>query len=93
MRDLGLCEQDPNYTIMTEFVNKNLDVLADGRSDPTATCDAMSIGVAFKAQQVAAGKIAVVEPLRECVLRGTAVDDAGADSSAPLDASDGGDGG
>jgi hypothetical protein len=80
-RELGLCEQDPNYPVMTDFVNKNLDILADGRNDPNATCDAMSMGIAFKAQQVIAGKVTAVEPLEECVLRGTAVDDAGADAA------------
>jgi hypothetical protein len=98
-RDLGLCEKDRNYVVMTDFVNKNLDVLADGRNDPNATCDAMSAGIAFTAQQVLAGKVATVEPLTECVLRGTAVDDAGADAdAAPADAAsdgpkDAGDGG
>lgn len=78
-RELGLCEQDINYPVMTDFVMKNLDVLADGRKDPNATCDAMSIGLAFKAQQIIAGNVVPVEPLKECVLRGTAVDDAGTD--------------
>ena len=98
-RQLGLCEADKNYTVMKDFVDKNLDVLADGRNDPNATCDAMSAGIAFTAQQVVAGGTATVEPLVECVLRGTAAD-AGADADAatpqdaapdaPKDASDGG---
>jgi len=79
-RDLGLCEADPNYSVMVDFVNKNLDVLADGTNNADATCDAMSTAFAFTAQQVVAGKLSTVEPLKECVLRGTAVDDAGADS-------------
>ena len=78
-RDLGLCEADPNYSVLTDFVNKNLDVLADGTNDSNRTCDAMSTGIAFTAQQVVAGGLTTVEPLKECVLRGTAVDDAGAD--------------
>jgi hypothetical protein len=73
-RELGLCEADPNYSVMADFVNKNLDVLVDGRRDATATCDGMSLGIAFKAQQVVAGKLMAVEPLKECILRGTAVD-------------------
>ena len=80
-RNLGLCDKDVNYSVMVDFVNKNLDVLADGRNDPNATCDSMSAGLAFKAQQVIAGKLQAVEPLKECVLRGTAVDDAGADGA------------
>ena len=81
-RDLGLCEQDPNYAVMADFVNKNLDVLADGRNDPNTTCDAMSAGLAFSAQQVLAGNVVTVAPLKECVLRGTAVDDAGTDAAS-----------
>jgi hypothetical protein len=82
-RDLGLCEADRNYPVMVDFVNKNLDVLVDGRTDTKATCDGMSLGIAFKAQQVVAGKVTPVEPLKECVLRGTAVDDAGVADAAP----------
>lgn len=89
-RDLGLCEQDKNYSVMVDFVNKNLDVLADGRNDPNATCDAMSAGMVFTAQQILAGKLATVEPLKECVLRGTAVDDAGAPDAAGIRDSGGG---
>ena len=81
-RELGLCDADVNYSVMVDFVNKNLDVLADGRNDSNATCDAMSAGIAFTAQQVVAGKLSSVEPLKECVLRGTAVDDAGTDAGA-----------
>jgi hypothetical protein len=78
-RQLGLCEADTStYSVMVDFVNKNLDVLADGRNDSEATCDAMSAGIAFKAQQILAGSLASVEPLGECVLRGTASADAGA---------------
>ena len=92
-RDLGLCEADPNYGVLTDFVNKNLDVLSDGRNDSNATCDAMSAGLAFTAQQIIAGKLATVEPLKECVLRGTAVDDAGAEAEAAAPIKDAGDGG
>jgi hypothetical protein len=81
-RDLGLCEADPNYSVLVDFVNKNLDILADGRNDSATTCDAMSTGLAFKAQQIIAGKVTAVDPLKECVLRGTAVDDAGADAGS-----------
>jgi hypothetical protein len=82
-RDLGLCDTtDPaNYSVLVDFVNKNLDLLADGRNDPTATCDSMSTGIAFGAQQIVPGKLLSVEPLQECVLRGTAAD-GGADGAA-----------
>jgi hypothetical protein len=89
-RDLGLCEADPNYSVMVDFVNKNLDVLSDGTNDSDATCDAMSTAFAFTAQQVVAGKLSTVEPLKECVLRGTAVDDAGADAGTTIKDAGGG---
>ena len=85
-RDLGLCEADPNYQVMSDFVHRNLDILASGANNPTATCDAMSTGLAFTAQQVVAGAVATVEPLKECVKRGTSVDDAGMSSDAATDA-------
>jgi hypothetical protein len=80
-RLMGFCETDQNYSVMTDFVNKNLDVSADGANDPETTCDAMSVGLSFTALQAVAGKTATVEPLEECVRRGTTVDDAGADAS------------
>jgi hypothetical protein len=85
-RDLGLCEADPNYSVLVDFVNKNLDVLSDGTNNSETTCDAMSTGLSFTAQQIIAGKVSAVEPLKECVLRGTAVDDAGADAGSGADA-------
>lgn len=84
-RLIGFCETNDkdNYELMNTFINDNLDVLADGRSDPNAPCDAMSIGVLFTARQAKAGKTDTVAPLVECVRPIT-----GADAGA-----DGGDGG
>lgn len=65
-RLIGFCESDPNYKLMTEFVEKNLDISGDGTLDPNVTCDAMSVGLAFQAQQATAGKVAKVAPLEEC---------------------------
>lgn len=89
-RNIGFCEADPNYGLLVDFVAKNLDVLADGAKNPDRTCDAMSVGIGFEALQAAAGPLDEVEPLKECVLRGGAVDggtDAGADAAtdAPKD--------
>jgi len=79
-RQIGFCEADDNYALMTDFVSKNLDVHADGRRDPAATCDAMSVGIGFQAQQAVAGPLVDAQPLTECVLRGTAQpQDAGTD--------------
>lgn len=65
-RLIGFCESDPNYKLMSEFVDKNLDVLGDGTNDPGSTCDSMSVGVTFEALQATAGKAAAVTPLQEC---------------------------
>lgn len=102
-RLMGFCDtNDPdNYALMSTFVNDNLDVIADGRSDSNAPCDAMSLGLTFSARQAKAGKIDTVVPLRECVIPKTGPD-AGdpfptqaSDSGAPVadagtDAGDGG---
>jgi hypothetical protein len=67
-RLIGFCEGDANYKLMTEFIDKNLDLLGDGARDPNVTCDAMSVGLAFQASQATAGKVAKVAPLQECKL-------------------------
>ncbi len=97
-RNIGFCEADPNYGLLVDFVQKNLDVLADGTKNADRTCDAMSVGIGFEALQAIAGPLDEVEPLQECVLRGRAADagadaapDTGADTGAgPSDAGDGG---
>lgn len=75
-RLIGFCETNDaqNYGLMNTFVNDNLDVLADGRSDPNASCDAMSMGLLFSARQARAGKTETVPPLRECVIPRTGPD-------------------
>ncbi len=65
-RLIGFCESDPNYKLMTEFVDKNLDIMGDGTVDPAVTCDAMSVGLAFEALQATPGAVAKVDPLVEC---------------------------
>jgi hypothetical protein len=67
-RLIGLCETtDSNYSIMTDFISANVDVITDGRSDPNVPCDGMSLGIAFTALQAKAGRLETVEPLVECV--------------------------
>ncbi|MBX3213008.1 MAG: hypothetical protein KF850_13305 [Labilithrix sp.] len=84
-RLIGFCDTNDkdNYELMSTFVNDNLDILADGRSDPEAPCDAMSMGVAFNALQATAGKTETVAPLVECVIPKTARDAGAEDSGAP----------
>ena len=67
-RLIGFCDtNDPtNYEVMTTFVTTNLDVTADGRRDPDAPCDAMSLGIAFTALQARAGGLEAVSLPVEC---------------------------
>lgn len=80
-RLIGFCATDPNFPLMQEFLTGNMDLLADGTSDPSRPCDAMSVGLAFTGVQAKPGRLEAVKPLVEC---GGA--DAGADASAPVDA-------
>lgn len=94
-RLIGFCESDPNYTIMQNFLNASLDLLADGTNDPNTPCDAISVGIGFSAVQSVAGGLQHVDPLVECQPKDAGADapsdsgsDAGADapSDAPADA-------
>lgn len=91
-RYIGFCESTDgeNFQLMTTFIDSNLDVLGDGRSDSNASCDAMSVGIAFTALQAKAGKLEAVAPLVECTLKSdgdAGAADAGGD--ARTDAADG----
>jgi hypothetical protein len=81
-RLIGFCPSNDveNYNLTSTFIQSNLDVLGDGRFDPDAPCDAMSLGIGFTALQARAGKLEKVEPLVECALR-----DAGADAPNEAD--------
>ncbi len=79
LRQIGLCEADPNYALINNFLTANLDVLADGGTDPNATCDGLSFGIGFTAGQQTAGKIVDVPPLVEC--QGPDDGDGGTDGS------------
>jgi hypothetical protein len=65
---VGLCQNtDPsNYSLMTSYVAANLDILADGTTDATMKCDALSVGIGFLAQEATAGKLQDVTPLNPC---------------------------
>ncbi len=65
-RLIGFCESDQNYTLMQNFLGASLDILSDGRVDPSTTCDAISVGIGFTAVQSVAGKLSHVDPLVEC---------------------------
>jgi hypothetical protein len=90
LRLIGLCEADPNYALINNFLTANLDVLADGGNDPNAPCDGLSFGIGFTAGQQTAGKIVTVPPLVEC--EGPDDDagtDAGTDSGVLVDSGSG----
>ena len=65
-RLIGFCDTDPNYSLMQNFLESNLDILGDGKVDPKRTCDAISVGISFTAGQATAGKTIHVDDLVEC---------------------------
>jgi hypothetical protein len=79
-RLIGLCDPDPKYVTVRDFIQTNLDIRVADPSGPDQPCDAISMGVAFTAGQTTPGKAVHVDELKECVPPG----DAGAD--APSDA-------
>jgi cysteine-rich repeat protein len=77
-RQVGLCEGDSLvafYASLVDYSTGNADVLADGTSDPTRPCDAISMGIAFEAAQITPGTAADVSPLVECCKPGVAFED------------------
>ncbi|MEO6574859.1 MAG: hypothetical protein ABIP89_13525 [Polyangiaceae bacterium] len=76
-REIGFCESDGNFMLMSTFLHDNLDILASGESDPNATCDSISIGLGFTAAQATAGKLVHVDPLVECPGGDAGIKDAG----------------
>ncbi len=76
LRLVGICESDPNYSFVEQFVSGNLDILASGERDPNKPCDAISLGIPFTAIQATPGGVAKVDELVECQKRPSA--DAGA---------------
>ncbi len=70
-RQVGICEDNPLYKIMTSYVATGLDVLSSGETDETKDCDAMSVAVGIEAMQATAGGLAKLPPLVECEGMGT----------------------
>ncbi len=83
-RQIGFCENDSTYGLMTQYLQTNLDILASGDVDPNTTCDAISVGLAFTGVEVEHAGAVPVAPLVECAF-GTG--DAGLDGGAAKDAS------
>ncbi|MEZ4227484.1 MAG: hypothetical protein R3B13_41480 [Polyangiaceae bacterium] len=80
---LGVCAGHPLYSSITFFVNGGADSLASGAVSPEATCDAVSVGIGFRAREATVSKQTVAaKPLPGCPTGGTGGADAGADGSA-----------
>jgi hypothetical protein len=88
-REIGLCEQDKNYSLLPMFIDQNLDITSNGQNDSNATCDAMSMAIAFNAVQATAGKVAQATDPVECKY-GTTPPDGGAEGGAEAGTSEGG---
>lgn len=66
--ELGLCQTDADakqangtegfYELASNAVRDNADMLADGRVDESASCDALSFAIAFRAAQLTPGALA-----------------------------------
>ena len=68
-RQVGFCDADPLYSVMTSQVHGALDILQSGKNDTSASCDSLSIGVGFAARQATPGPTEKVVPLTECMDR------------------------
>lgn len=68
-REIGFCEDnvgESTYSILTNYLNANMDVLASGENDPDADCDAMSVAIAFTGRQASPGRIETAVPRIDC---------------------------
>ena len=68
-RQIGFCEADSLYGLMTSQVHAALDILASGPNQTSVKCDSMSVGVGFNARQATPGPPEKVVPLVECMDR------------------------
>ncbi len=78
---LGLCPGDALFAGAQLMANTNADVLSSGDTAPDATCDAISVGIAFTASAAKFGSLADVQPLVPC----TGSADAGPGDSGSTD--------
>ena len=66
-RFLGMCKGDPLEATVEPFASAWADVLSSGAVLPDVACDAISVGIAFRASEAQIGKVAVVEVEDPCV--------------------------
>ncbi len=65
--DLGLCDGHPLYTLMKSSVGFATDSLANGTNSAEATCDAMGLGIGFRADAASFSETPLpVTPLPGC---------------------------
>jgi hypothetical protein len=82
---LGLCKDDPLFAGAQLYASTFADVLSSGDTAPEATCDAISVGIAFSASLAKFGSLAEVAPLVPCESSDAGAGDA---PTAPADAGD-----
>ena len=84
-----MCPGNPIFTTATNYVNSFADILSTGVNSPTAQCDAISVGIGFRAQEATFSGVArSVKPLPGCPSDGGA-GASGAGGTGGLDASAG----
>jgi hypothetical protein len=87
--DLGFCQGHEYFGTMLNYVSSSLDVLASGAVSEEATCDSLSVGIGFEAEQADVSRTAVdVAALPGCPV----VTDGGAEAGADGGADAGADG-
>jgi hypothetical protein len=90
---LGFCAGHQYYNTAVFQVNSTLDILATGANSPEATCDAMSTGIGFTADEASYSLVpADVLPLPGCPVTTDGGSDAGSDGAPPDAGTDGGGG-
>lgn len=65
-RNIGFCDNHPLFPLLDVFVTENTDTLSMGENNPTAMCDAMSLGLAFEAAQLTPGPAVNRPPRPPC---------------------------
>lgn len=68
-RQVGLCPGrglDEFYDSVVTYITENADTLSDGRKDPEAYCNAMSVGIWFEADPLTPGQAVEVSELVDC---------------------------
>jgi hypothetical protein len=89
VRHIGICDGDQTFTFVQNYLDTNVDLLADGTTDGNRVCDSVSVGVGFTARQATPGKSVAVA--KEVPCRTPAADagvpaDAAANAAAANDA-------